>query len=277
MAISAKVSTTPQVKVSVQNNSVSKTVGIQNSSKIQDSFSIDASEISVSLDNSTATNVRDALNNTAVAGANQTFTNKTINADNNTISNLEVDNIKAATLVIESEGISSNDNDTTLPTSAAVKDYVDSQVTAQDLDFQGDSGGALNIDLDSEALDIAGGSGISTSGSSNTITVAIDSSVTTLTGSQSLTNKTLTSPVINTGISGSAILDSDTMSGVSATKLASSESIKAYVDSVSSGEDTLDEMNDTNLTNPANGALLRYDSSSSKWIDDNDINGGTFI
>jgi hypothetical protein len=41
---------------------------------------------------------------------------------------------------------------------------------------------------------------------------------------------TLPSPVINTGVSGSAILDSDTMSGVSATTLSSSESIKAYVD-----------------------------------------------
>lgn len=35
--------------------------------------------------------------------------------------------IADATIVTESEGISSNDNDTTLPTSAAVKDYVDSQ------------------------------------------------------------------------------------------------------------------------------------------------------
>ena len=50
--------------------------------------------------------------------ATQTYTNKTIDADNNTISNLEVDNIKAATVVVESEGISSNDNDATLPTSA---------------------------------------------------------------------------------------------------------------------------------------------------------------
>ena len=34
-------------------------------------------------------------------------------------------NIDAAVAVTESEGIGSNDNDTTLPTSAAVKDYVD--------------------------------------------------------------------------------------------------------------------------------------------------------
>ncbi len=70
-----------------------------------------------------------------------------------------------------------------------LKQYVDSQVTAQDLDFQGDSGGALSIDLDSETLDIAGGTGIDTSGSGNTLTVAIDSTVATLTGSQTLTNK----------------------------------------------------------------------------------------
>lgn len=38
---------------------------------------------------------------------------------------LTTSGIAAATLVIESEGIASNDNDTTLPTSAAVKDYAD--------------------------------------------------------------------------------------------------------------------------------------------------------
>jgi hypothetical protein len=64
---------------------------------------------------------------------------------------------------------------TLVPTSAAVKTYVDAQVTAQDLDFQGDSGGALNIDLDSETLDIAGdGAGISTAGSGNQITISGD-------------------------------------------------------------------------------------------------------
>ena len=55
---------------------------------------------------------------------------------------------------------------------AATKAYVDSQVTAQDLDFQADSGGALSIDLDSETLSVVGGEGIDTSGSGNTITIA---------------------------------------------------------------------------------------------------------
>jgi hypothetical protein len=65
-------------------------------------------------------------------------------------------------------------NDTTIPTSAAVKDYVDTQITAEDLDFQGDSGGALSIDLDSETLTIAGGTYITTAGATNTLTVNHD-------------------------------------------------------------------------------------------------------
>ena len=85
----------------------------------------------------------------------------------------------------------SSDSATALATQQSIKAYVDSQVTAQDLDFQGDSGGALSIDLDSETLDIAGGTGIDTSGSANTLTVAIDSTVATLAGSQTLTNKTI--------------------------------------------------------------------------------------
>ena len=41
------------------------------------------------------------------------------------VGGLTVSELAAATLVTESEGIAGNDNDTTLPTSAAVKDYAD--------------------------------------------------------------------------------------------------------------------------------------------------------
>jgi len=51
---------------------------------------------------------------------------------------------------------------------------------------------------------------------------------------KTLTNKTVTSPVINTSVSGSAILDEDAMGSNSATQLATQQSIKAYVDGVGS-------------------------------------------
>ena len=83
-------------------------------------------------------------------------------------------NFDDAVFVTESEGIGSNDNDTTLPTSAAVKDYVDTQLTGSDLDFQADSGGALSIDLDSETMVFDGTANeVTTSASGNTVTIGL--------------------------------------------------------------------------------------------------------
>ena len=121
-------------------------------------------------------------------------------------------------------------NDDTVASAKAIKTYVDAQVTASDLDFSGDAGGNQAIDLDSQSLTLTGGTGIDTTGSAQTMTFAIDSTVATLTGSQTLTNKTLTSPVLDTGISGTAFKDEDNMSSNSATAVASQQSIKAYVD-----------------------------------------------
>jgi len=87
-------------------------------------------------------------------------------------------------------------SDDTLASAKAIKAYVDSQVTAQDLDLTTDSG-TIAIDLDSETLTIAGGTGLDSSATGNTVTLAIDSTVATLTGTQTLTNKTLTTPVIS--------------------------------------------------------------------------------
>ena len=136
---------------------------------------------------------------------------------------------------IKDEDDMSSNSATKLATQQSIKAYVDSQVTAQDLDFAGDSGGAQNVDLDSQSLTFTGGTGIDTTGSSQTVTFAIDSTVATLAGSQTLTNKTLTSPILNTGISGTAFLDEDNMASNSATKVASQQSIKAYVDAEVAG------------------------------------------
>jgi hypothetical protein len=82
------------------------------------------------------------------------------------------------------------DSATALATQQSIKAYVDTQLTAEDLDIATDSG-TIAIDLDSETLTIAGGTGLDTSAATNTVTIAIDSTVATLTGSQTLTNKTI--------------------------------------------------------------------------------------
>ena len=139
----------------------------------------------------------------ATLAGTQTLTNKTLTSPKLnedvalTATSTELNLLDGITAIADEDDMSSN-SATALATQQSIKAYVDSQVTAQDLDFQGDSGGALNIDLDSETLTIAGGTGIDTSGSGNTLTVAIDSTVATLTGSQTLTNKTLTSPTLTT-------------------------------------------------------------------------------
>ena len=100
------------------------------------------------------------------------------NAITITASDITTTQIAAATLVTEAEGIGSNDNDTTLPTSAAVKDYVDNNVTAQDVDFAGDSGTGA-VDIDSQSLTIAGTANeIETSAANQTLTIGLPDNVT---------------------------------------------------------------------------------------------------
>ena len=140
---------------------------------------------------------------TYLSATTKTLTNKTITSAvlNGTISGTS----------IKDEDDMSSDSASHLATQQSIKAYVDSQITAEDLDFQADSGGALNIDLDSETLTFTGGTGIDTSGSGNAVTFAIDSTVTTLAGSQTLTNKTLTTPIIEEIDSSSTItLDAGT-------------------------------------------------------------------
>ena len=188
----------------------------------------------------------------------ETLTNKTLTSP---VLNTGV----SGTAVADEDNMSSN-SATKLATQQSIKAYVDAQVTAQDLDVTSDDG-TIAIDLDSETLTIAGGTGIGSTATSNTVTLTIDSTVATLTGTQTLTNKTLTSPVLNTAVSGSAVLDEDNMASNSATQIATQQSIKAYVDAQIATEDTIAELNDTTITGtPADNEVLAYDTSSSTWI-----------
>ena len=299
-----------------------------------------------------------------------------VNANTEISGSLTLGSSTAVSSVLDEDNFAS-DSATALATQQSIKAYVDAVTTslnAQDLDFQGDSGGALNIDLDTETLTIAGGTGIDTVGSGNTLTISIDGTVVTasssdtftnktidangsgnsitnlevadfasgvldtditsvsssddtlasakaiktyvdaqvatvptgditavvagtglsggatsgsatlnidtattvdISTSQALSNKTLTSPVINTGVSGSAILDEDNFASDSDTKLATQQSIKAYVQSQVATANELSELTDTNISSLSSGQILIYDGTDS--FDNKTISGDIAI
>ena len=114
--------------------------------------------------------------------------------------------------LVKDEDDMSSDSATHLATQQSVKAYVDSQVTAQDLDVETDSGN-IDIDLDSEALTIAGGEGIDTSATGTTVTIAGEDATTSNKGVASFSSD-------NFSVSSGAVTIKD--SGVSNDELAGS-------------------------------------------------------
>ena len=149
-----------------------------------------------------------------------------------------------------------SDSATLVPTQQSVKAYVDAQLTASDLDFQGDSGGALSIDLDSETLDIAGGTGISTAGSGNTLTVTLDDTAVTANsygGSTAIPVLTIDAQGRITAASTASISTSWTLTGDSGSQTVA-------------GGDTVDIAGGTNITTVASATdtlTINLDASPS--------------
>ena len=171
------------------------------------------------------------------------------NADTSSNKTITTPTITSAVLATSLSGSAFKDEDTMSSNSAtsiasqqSIKAYVDNEIdTEMDLVFTTDSGNG-QITMDSETLTLAGGTGIDSVGSGNTLTFNIANTVSTLVGSDTFTNKTLTSatltsPVLNTAVSGTAVLDEDNMNSDSATKVATQQSIKAYVDAQTTLQD----------------------------------------
>jgi len=153
------------------------------------------------------------------------------------------------TLFLDEDNMASN-SATKGVTQQSVKAYVDTQLTAEDLDISADSGSNIAIDLDSEVLDLEGGTGIDTATGTNKVTFAIDSTVATLSGSQALTNKTIdvdSNTVSNIEVDNlkSGVLDTDLASTAGTdTTLPSAKAVKTYVDAQVTAQD-LDLISDS--------------------------------
>ena len=125
--------------------------------------------------------------------ATETLTNKTLTTP--TLTSPVLNTGASGSAVLDEDNMAS-DSATKAATQQSIKAYVDDTIAAQDLDIAPDSGTGQSIILPSETLTFSGGSNIGSSATSNTVTFAI-SSVVQKTASQTLTNKTFTSPTIN--------------------------------------------------------------------------------
>ena len=129
------------------------------------------------------------LTDNADTSTNKTFTTPTITS--------AVLNTGASGSAVLDEDDMSSDSATKVATQQSIKAYVDNSIdTEMDVNITSDSG-SVAIIMDSETLTIAGGTNITTSASGNTVTVTLSNNVVTTTGTQTLTNKTFTSPTIS--------------------------------------------------------------------------------
>ena len=154
-----------------------------------------------------------------------------------------------------------SDSAVKVPSQQSVKAYVDSQVTAQDLDLAGDTGTGA-VDLDSQSITFTGGTGVTTSVSGQAATFAIGQAVATtsnVTFNDVDVDGTLTSDDItstNISVAGNATITGNlTVSGTTTTVDSTTVSIADPVFEIG------DDASDDNLDR---GIKFKYNDGSAK-------------
>ena len=133
--------------------------------------------------------------------------------------------------------------DKKLASSKAIKDYVDAQVTAQDLDFSTDSGSGA-VDLDSQTLALTSGEGVDITHSGQAVTIAGEDATTTNKGVASFASADFTvssgavsiASISNSQIDNSSITVSDS-SNTSPVNLGGTLTIQGTSSEVTVAED----------------------------------------
>lgn len=114
-----------------------------------------------------------------IASDTLTFTNKTFDANGtgNSLSNVEVADFAGSAIVTESEGLASSDNDTSIPTTAAVKDYVDTNAGGTlALGDSASNAGSVNIS-GGQDLEVKAGNSITPTVAGNGVTIALNDDI----------------------------------------------------------------------------------------------------
>ena len=154
-----------------------------------------------------------------------------------------------------------SDSAVKVPSQQSVKAYVDSQVTAQDLDVT-DGSTSIDIDLDSESLSILGGTGVTSTASGTGVTLAIGQAVATTSNvtfndvnvDGTLTSDDITSSSIS--VDGNATITGNlTVSGTTTTVDSTTVSIADPVFEI--GDDSADD-------NLDRGIKFKYNDGSAK-------------
>jgi hypothetical protein len=259
-----------------------------------------ATGITTAVSGDTLTITGPTLTSFITASSSDTLTNKTIDANGtgNSISNLEVADFAAASIVTAAEGIGSNNNDTTIPTSAAVKAYADSVGgSTGDLSISGStisapSNAALTLTTSGAGTVTASGGFTVTGGDTNTADLVVggnlsvnfissDDSTAVTVGDSLNVSGTFSANTIDTNVissnDSSAIQINDSVNVSGGMTVAGGDLVTADISSsgnidavgfTATGSSTFDgvQIADNKVTSAASNANLELDASGTGGI-----------